>query len=159
MLNKIVILSIIIFLHCHQALSWPIPDSGQTISFTEEFGEDPDYIINPNSYTKLDSKGNALANNSSSWTMVRDNVTGLIWEVKSLDNNSINSRNDQYNWFDAQDVYIKKLNDNKFGGNTDWRLPTLKELGSIVNLGKDNPSINTFYFPNTGNSRKFWHPS
>jgi hypothetical protein len=30
MLKKTLFLLIIIFLHCNQALSWPIPDSGQT---------------------------------------------------------------------------------------------------------------------------------
>jgi hypothetical protein len=45
----------------------PVPDTGQTTSYTNTFGEDSDYTINPHSYTDL---GNGI---------VRDNVTGLQW--------------------------------------------------------------------------------
>ena len=48
--------------------AWPVPDTGQTQSYTNTFGEDPDYTINPHSYTDL---GNGI---------VRDNVTGLEWQ-------------------------------------------------------------------------------
>ena len=34
-------------------------------------------------FTKLDSTGQPLADNAPSWDCVRDNVTGLIWEVKT----------------------------------------------------------------------------
>ncbi|MEF1335511.1 DUF1566 domain-containing protein [Vibrio rotiferianus] len=34
------------------------------------------------SYTKLDSSGNSLASSATSYTCVRDNRTGLVWEVK-----------------------------------------------------------------------------
>ena len=36
-------------------------------------------------YTKLDSDGNELSADQSSWTCVRDNHTGLVWEVKTTD--------------------------------------------------------------------------
>ena len=63
----------------------PVPDTGQTQSYTDTFGEDSDYLINPPSYTKLDANGNDLPNDATEWIMVRDNVTGLIWEVKTND--------------------------------------------------------------------------
>ena len=53
------------------AYATPVPDTGQTTSYTATFGEDSDYNINSRSYTDL---GNGI---------VRDNVTGLEWEVKS----------------------------------------------------------------------------
>ncbi|MDZ7621733.1 MAG: hypothetical protein U5O69_04740 [Candidatus Competibacteraceae bacterium] len=34
-------------------------------------------------FTKLDANGNALPASASSWSCVRDNHTGLIWEVKT----------------------------------------------------------------------------
>ena len=37
------------------AMAWPVPDTGQTQSYAETFGEDSDYTINPPSYTKLDA--------------------------------------------------------------------------------------------------------
>jgi len=73
----------------------PLPDSGQTQSYTGTFGEDSDYLINPPSYTKLDASGNDLPDSATSWVMVRDNVTQLIWEVKT-DDGSIHDRDNTY---------------------------------------------------------------
>ena len=135
--------------HVLAATPNPVPDTGQTQSYTDTFGEDSDYNIKPPSYAKLDAQGNILPDESSSWSMVKDNVTGLIWEVKSSDPNSINYKYDKYSWYDAQDVFIAQLNTSDFGGYSDWRLPTEKELLYIINSGRDFPAININYFPNT----------
>lgn len=44
------------------------------------------------------------------------------------------------------------------GGHTDWRLPNLSELGSIVNVARKNPAIDTVAFPNTSDDC-FWSSS
>ena len=36
-----------------------------------------------------------------------------------------------------------------YGGESDWRLPSLVELRSLVNYGDYSPAINTYYFPGT----------
>lgn len=142
------------------ALAGSLPDTGQTKCYNNSaeiacpgpgedfYGQDGSYLINPPSCTKLDAGGNDLANSAASWVMVRDNVTGLIWEVKT-DDGSINDKDAWYNWQDAQDVFIASLNSADFGGHSDWRLPRIKELVYIVNYGTNSPSINTSYFPNT----------
>ena len=119
----------------------PCPAPGEDF-----YGQDAQYVNNPRSYTKLDASGNDLPNSASSWTMVRDNVTGLIWEVKT-DDGSVHDKDNTYCWDDAQSVFIAELNSTSFGGYSDWRLPTIKELTSITNLGRYNPSVNTDYFP------------
>ena len=105
--------------------------------------------------------------------MVRDNVTGLIWEVKT-DDGSVHDKDNQYTWYDSNPAtngggmrepretdgtdtedFIAALNAESFGGSSDWRLPTIKELGSIANLGTDNPAIDAAYFPNTVSSN-YW---
>ncbi|MFH0782969.1 MAG: DUF1566 domain-containing protein [Pseudomonadota bacterium] len=130
------------------------------------YGQDAQYSLNQLSYTKLDASGIALPDSSSTWTMVRDNITGLIWENKTHDNNI------KYTWFgpdfstnrgnagkegngtDTKD-FIDALNSTNFGGYNDWRLPTAKELQTIVNYNRHSPSINDDYFPYTESSA-YW---
>jgi hypothetical protein len=88
-----------------------LPDTGQTTSYTDTYGEDADYPINPPAYTKLDASGNAVA---TGWVMVRDDVTELIWEVKT-DDGGIHDKDKVYTWQDAQDAqdsFIAQINDN-----------------------------------------------
>jgi hypothetical protein len=124
-----------------------LPDTGQTASYTDTFGEDSDYTINPPHYTKLDAFGNALADSAMNWTMVRDDVTDLVWEVK-MDDGGIHDKDDTYTWQDAQDVFIAQLNSDNFGGYADWRLPTAHELPTLVDADAFDPSIDTVTFPN-----------
>jgi len=128
-----------------------IPDTGQTTSYTDVFGEDSDYNINPQSYTKLDANGNDLSDNATTWAMVRDNVTGLIWENKT-DDGGIRDKDNTYTWQNARDVFIAQLNNDNFGGHSDWRMPTILELSMLVNADEWSPVINTDYFPNTMSS-------
>lgn len=151
-----------------------IPDTAQTQSYTHRFGEDSDYFINEPSYQKLDASGSEISNQASSWAMVRDNHTGLIWEVKT-DDDSIQDKDQKFTWYDdnletnggdagvsgdgtdTQD-YINTLNTSAFGGYTDWRLPSAKELITIVNYSDQNPTVDTAFFPNTvyANYEKYW---
>jgi len=117
----------------------PCPKPGE-----DYYGQDGNYTnLNPRSYTKLDKNGNELPDSATSWVMVRDNVTGLFWEVKTYE-----SRYNTYTWYDAKD-FINALNTENFGEHSDWRLPTIRELASIVNLGKYRPAIDVEYFPRT----------
>jgi hypothetical protein len=133
-----------------------LPDTGQQVSYTDLFGEDSDYDINPPSYTKLDGSGEPLDVGAIHWSMVKDNVTGLIWEVKT-DDDAYGDKDQTFTWEGTRDL-IDQLNRDKFGGRDDWRLPTIKELATLVNYSSQNPAINTTYFTNTPTSPAsyFW---
>jgi len=146
------------------AVDCPLPDTGQTKCYNltgeitcpqpgEDFyGQDAQYPCNPQSYTKLDANGDDLPDNETEWVMVRDNVTGLIWENKT-DDGSIHDKDNTYDWDFAQvDFIIATLNLQGFGGYNDWRLPTIKELSFIVDSSLVDPTINTDYFSNTVSS-------
>ena len=149
----------------YKEFSCRIPDTGQTKCYDDVneiscpnpgnpfYGQDANYNINTQSFTKLDSQGNDLPDSASEWTMVRDNVTELIWEVKT-DDGFIHDKDNTFTWYDSNPQtnggdFIKTLNDSNYGEFSDWRLPTLKELLTIVDYGKKDPTINTSYFPKT----------
>ena len=113
------------------ALAAPVPDTGQWQSYTDTFGEDSDYSCNPHSYTDL---GNGV---------VKDNVTGLEWQQTTDTSYST------WSWGMA----INYCNNLSLGGKDDWRLPTIKELATLVDFSTPysyyGPTINKSYFPET----------
>ena len=54
-----------------------------------------------------------------------DNTSNLMWEIKS--DNLLNA---VYNWKNLQN-YIHYLNEAKYAGYSDWRLPTIAECESL----------------------------
>ena len=182
------IFTIVILTPCFCAMAGSVPDTGQTKCYNDSveitcpepgedfYGQDAQYQLNPPSFTKLDAQGNDLPNTANSWVMVRDNVTGLIWENKrDMDGNIFSYSNthdadNSYTWYDSNpdtnggdagnpgdgrdtEDFIHALNSDNFGGFSDWRLPTTEELLSIVDYERYDPSIDTTYFPNT----KLWY--
>ncbi len=70
---------------------------------------------------------------SSDGLTVHDNATGLTW-VASPDTDgsgTLESPADKLTWTEAQ-AYPATLNAATFGGYDDWRLPTIKELYSLI---------------------------
>ncbi len=86
--------------------------------------------------------------------MVRDNETGLVWEVKQnkdgvTDYGNPNDSDNTYLFFEASQKFIAALNTAKWGGFSDWRLPNRKELGTLYRNNDIDPRIDTSFFPNT----------
>lgn len=90
---------------------------------------------------------------ATNWVCTRDNVTGLVWALY-VNNNGY--------WFEAADS-SSTTNDAALananalcGYGSGWRLPTRRELLSIVDYGATGGVlIDTNYFPGTGNFY-FW---
>jgi len=68
---------------------------------------------------------------------VTDFDTGLVWQ--QLDDNVL------HDWNAA----ISYCNGLALAGKSDWRLPNIKELSSIVDYRVDRPSIDKVFFPDT----------
>lgn len=125
-------------------VAFRVPDTHQTGSYTDTYGEDSDVTTYAPSYT---DNGNGT---------VTDNVTGLMW-TKTIDLNGDGKIdvNDKLGYEDAQ-TYASSVTT---GGYTDWRVPTIKELYSLMDFsGQDissysgtetsglTPFIDTTYF-------------
>ncbi|MFS1424889.1 DUF1566 domain-containing protein [Shewanella sp. 10N.286.48.B5] len=102
-----------------------LPDSGQAQDFTDTKGEDNDTIKNPLSYTISDSGLTTL-----------DNNTKLTWERKT-------SRL----WMNAAEA-VNYCDSLELEGQSDWRLPFMKELVSIADYGEFRPAIDMNAFLN-----------
>ncbi|GHA03585.1 hypothetical protein GCM10008090_10890 [Arenicella chitinivorans] len=124
------------------------------------------------SYTKLSASGEALPASASVWSCVRDNLTGFVWEVKT-DDGGVQDKDNTYFWggigaegrgvasvhgeyYDDWNTLVTSLNEQALCGFSDWRIPHIKELSTLVDRGKSiGPTIDTDYFPNTM-SHYYW---
>ena len=127
-------------------------------------------------FTALDAGGNDTA--TGSHACVKDNVTGLTWEVKQAGaNTDLRYTGHAYAWYDSShpsnpgsqgantcngtlpgslcntQAYAAAVNAAGLcGQTTGWRLPTRRELLSIVHNGAYSPAIDQTYFPGTASS-------
>ena len=113
------------------------------------------------------------------WACVRDNQSGLVWEVKSNEH-GLQNINNTYSWYDPDektnggfdgkanggactgsncdtDSYIKAVNAKKLCGLNDWYLPSRFELNTIVDAGvpPPGPTLPKAFFPESL-SGKYW---
>jgi hypothetical protein len=107
-------------------------------------------------FTPIDSNGEVIelagGGPASAHACVQDNVTGLTWEVKTPGNAGTT-----YSW-DAAETYAENLNNGGgLCGHSDWRIPTRRELLSILDHGRSRPATDTRFFPNTSTSLSSLH--
>ena len=79
------------------------------------------------------------------------NLLGLAVQRELLnDDNTCHGydETDPSSYCNIQD-YVTRVNAQGLCGAKDWRLPTVAELRAIASLDRDNPAIDTRYFPNT----------
>jgi len=107
-----------------------LPDTGQTMRFTQTFGEDADFT------------GRTPAYRDNRDGTVTDLVTGLTWQ--KVDGGEMT-------WEKAK-IYAGTL---RLAGQGDWRLPNSMELLSLMNHGLHGPAMDTEIFPRSG-ARYWW---
>ncbi len=140
-----------------------------------------DYQSPSAAYTKVSNSGAVLPDSAvlgsgaNDWACTKDNKTGLTWEVKTTDGGLRDMNKTYTNWFVGESGYgvttnsdylIKYVNNLTLCGSSNWRLPAMDELKTLVmcsdggynnqpdgficnNSNIIRPTINTTYFPNT----------
>ncbi|MBI5140874.1 MAG: DUF1566 domain-containing protein [Nitrospirae bacterium] len=139
---RIVVLLAFLFLPLNIAFAATIlPDSGQTLCYDgagavitcpapgAALAQDASYPRNPLSYT---DNGDGT---------VSDNNTGLMWQKNSAG---------QKSW----DAAVSYCNGLTLGGNSNWRLPSKKDLVGIIDYGGASTKVNTNYF--SGADTSYW---
>jgi len=115
------------------------------------------------------------------WSCVKDNVSGLTWEVKTHRSPAnLQDRSWTYSWFNSANIggnkgteaggacfqagrcdtekYVQDINAQGLCGHADWRLPNQQELVGLTLLGSTTPTIDSASFPNTL-SLNYWSGS
>ncbi len=140
----------------------------------------------------------ALGDDTNEWACTKDNITGMIWEVKVNNDAHLRHKSWGYSWYsdgtrtdgtagamNASNAgsenrgnclnkyhvstnptgnrcdtagYVEAINSSGLCGATNWRLPSRRELHTLVYLGGTSPTIDSSYFPNTQTSL-FWSAS
>ena len=130
--------------------------------------------VNGFDFTKIANNGIALpasaelGTNATDWACTRDNVTGLIWEVKTV--SGLRSTSHTYSWYMSAspdgnngvssggtcaaaghcdtEKYVTDVNAVALCGFVDWRMPTAKELQNLADFGKTGKGLDEMFFPN-----------
>lgn len=146
-------------------------ETGRDVDFNDDTDGPAGFV-----FTKLDANGVPLPDQTqpyatTPWSCVQDEVTGLMWEVKTNDD-GLYDKDWKFSWYNSSGIndggdpgsenggscvdasncdtekYVNQVNAAGLCGYTDWRLPSATEAMSIVYDQTDLYLHDSTYFPN-----------
>lgn len=121
--------------------TYPVVDTAQTACFNNTAEITP-----PAAGAAFHGQDGQHAGNAPSYTLsgdgltVADNITGLVWVRDPDTDGDGNIDADDKITLSGASAYVAQLNASNFGGYSDWRLPSIKELYSLVDFRGTDPS-------------------
>jgi Protein of unknown function (DUF1566) len=140
-------------------------------------------------FTKIANSGSvlpataSLGSTAGSWACTYDNNTRLLWEVKTSISTDLRYTGNTYTWYSTNagnnggysgtpnggacaggiqcdtQSFVTAVNGNALCGHSDWRMPSIQELKTIVDYSQpydgNFPAVDNTYFPNTQQSA-YW---
>ena len=131
------LLGLALLLGARSGWGCPLPVTGQTTCW------DSSGNVIPCAGTGQDGelrKGAPLAYVDNGDGTITDVNTGLMWEKLSHDG-TVHDDHNQYTWATAYAGHVATLNNTRFAGHNDWRLPNVRELLSIVTYQDIVPTV------------------
>jgi len=128
-------------------------------------------------FTKFDANGDEISNDALVFSCVRDNFTGLIWEVKQPtlvpEYGRLRGVENSYSFDDTLpptatctstedcgvETFVSEVNVQSFCGGANWRLPTYVELMALMNYGDvdQDSMLDSEFFPYSPNAATLGH--
>ncbi len=119
-------------------------------------------------FLKISWLGKYLENDIDQWYCAESKETGLVWEVKRFDG-GLRDNDSTYSWYSGEDIelgkrvgrpdggscyfsncdsfdYVNRVNAVRLCGASDWRLPSFRELETLLDRDYYNPVINQSIF-------------
>ena len=163
------------------------PDAAESVGMAAKVGagiKGFDYTKIANNGSALAATA-VLGTATTAWACTRDNMTGLTWEVKTGANTDVRYSGHNYAWLDSNSAtnggtvgfpggnscsstlpggqcntqaLVTAVNSAALCTYPDWRMPTRRELLTLVYADGSSPAIVTAYFPNTSGTI-YWSAS
>ena len=134
----------------HSFAGCGFPDTGQTLCYSTTPASltipvavpcpvYPDFLAGQDGYYSMSPSSPSFTLYTGLVTV--DNRTGLMWITDPVDA----GMDGTYTW----ELALAGCESKTYAGYKDWRVPNVRELMSIVDYGKDSPTINATYFSAT----------
>lgn len=86
-------------------------------------------------WQKIGTQGEVLAIDAKKWVAVIDNKTEMMWAINPSKTADFPNPKKMLKWSDAR-AWVDYVNTQGWCGFNDWRLPTLKELKTLITKNK-----------------------
>lgn len=143
------------------AVAGGLPKTGQTHcnEYADNYGSSSQVPCTGTNQDGDLKRGLARSYTDNADGTITDNATGLMWQKCSAGQNATDCTGeatsilfDDGNGVSPAINYCENLS---LATHTDWHLPNVNELQSVVDYGKAGPAIDATFFPNT-QSAPYW---